>query len=144
MSQKWRDSVSEIFTLVAEKCNPSEPVTNKIFCDEPSSIDTCDHEFEPTAYMRNGQIILCPKFWDKKYDESTCGEDSDRSTIFIHEFSHMFQINEKQITDFAYSDQSKFYDITSQEALINADSYTLFARSKFAKYSSVLLKILYC
>ena len=104
-----------------------------MFCLESIASNTCSYKVGPTAFMRNRNVYVCPKFWNKKYDAATCGEDGDRATVLVHEFAHTFQINGKRITDFAYADQSNFYDLTSNEALINAGSYEFFARSKSKK-----------
>lgn len=75
--------------------------------------------------------MLCPKFWDEKYERSVCGEDNDRASVFLHEFGHMFMFDGEALVDHAYADQKEFYDLSSEQALTNSDSYTLFARSEF-------------
>ena len=136
LDQNYKESVSELYTLIAEKCNPSKPLKNKIHCDEPASMTLCSADVEPVAYMKKGQVILCPKAWNEKYERSICGEDNDRAAIFVHEFMHMYNFDGVEILDRAYADQKKFYELSSKSALANADSYTLFARSKFVDTNS--------
>ena len=132
LNQKWRQGISDLYMKIADKCDPSQPLENKIHCNEPASMTLCSAEIAPVAYMKEGQVILCPKSWEAKYEESVCGEDNDRAGIFVHEFMHMFTVAGVQILDYAYADQAKFYKLLPKGAVMNADSYTFFARSKFS------------
>ena len=130
LDQVYRDTVSELYTFLAAKCDPSKPLKNKVHCDEPASMTLCSADVEPVAYMKQGQVILCPKSWNEKYERSICGEDNDRASVLLHEFSHMYKIDGVEIVDHAYADQVDFYKLLPKQAFTNADSYTLFARSE--------------
>jgi hypothetical protein len=74
----------------------------------------------PGATTRSG-MIFCPTF----FTNPMLGSDQARGAVAIHEVAHAL-VGGEHIGDRAYSHFRYFPDLTTEEALTNADSYRIF------------------
>jgi hypothetical protein len=101
----------------------------KVDCHSVEQDDGCQGtteayaaELKPGQTQREG-MVFCPKFF-----ESEMGEiEEHRALVMIHELAHVLAPGKnKEIHDVAYKDKRYFLDLTTSEALTNADSYAVF------------------
>lgn len=74
---------------------------------------------DPATRRREG-MVFCPHFFDKR-------DEGDRAGTIIHEATHAL-LGGPHIKDVAYADRRIFAGLTTEEALVNADSYRLFVQ----------------
>jgi uncharacterized protein DUF4157/lysine-specific metallo-endopeptidase family protein len=96
-------------------------------CHTKENDDSCGQgavayvpEFQPGAKSREG-MVFCPRF----FETATARNDQERGGVIIHEAAHSL-ITGEDIGDRGYADQRFFPDLTTEDALTNADSYRVF------------------
>jgi hypothetical protein len=103
--------------------NQSANVVPPTECHSDKADDDCGRaiayvpEVKPGHTEREG-MVFCPRF----FETSSAKNDEERGAIIIHEAAHSLTSG-KNIGDRAYLDLRFFPDLTTEEALTNADSY---------------------
>jgi hypothetical protein len=122
--------VRELMTTLLQRHRPGEPgggaretVAPALSCHAPGPGEDCAGvnayvtAVDPATRRREG-MVFCPSFFDLK-------GDGERAGTVIHEATHAL-LGGPHIKDVAYADRRVFPDLTTAEALVNADSYRLF------------------
>lgn len=77
-------------------------------------------EVRPGHTEREG-MVFCPRF----FESTTAKNDQERGGVVIHEAAHSLKGGE-HIGDLGYADLRFFPDLSTEDALTNADSYRVF------------------
>jgi Domain of unknown function (DUF4157)/Lysine-specific metallo-endopeptidase len=98
-----------------------------IGCHSPADDDTCKRATAYVGELKPGQktrdsMVFCTSYFER----SDLKSDDARGAVIIHEVAHAIMGGRKSIQDIAYTDDRFFRDLTTAEALTNADSYRLF------------------
>lgn len=114
---------------VQQQPSQQQPVSAPaISCHTPDNDDTCKAAIAYVGDVQPGQtqrdsMIFCSSFFDR----GNLQTDDARGAIIIHEVAHAILGGKKSIQDRGYSNERFFPDLTTEEALTNADSYRMFA-----------------
>ena len=120
---------------------PRESWAPAIDCRKVGQDDSCQgsteayaSELQPGETQRQG-MVFCPKFFENKVGFP----DEHRATVLIHELAHVLAPGKnKEIGDRAYTHQRFFPDLTTAEALTNADSYRVFVEHVAGKFEPLV------
>ena len=130
------EQIRDMITSLLQGAHPKPPAGDAqavasvpaLACHTKENDDTCNRGIayvgdENPKTKKRESMVFCPQFFDR----SDMRTDDARGGVIIHEVSHAILSGSKSIGDRAYSDARFFNDLTTEEALTNADSYRLFA-----------------
>jgi deuterolysin len=129
-----REHVSGRLLAVAKECSTTDSGDTRLLCRD--DLNVCETDGPLIAYTTwvNGYIVMCPLFYDTLPPLPRKCHKQDHATTTIHEMTHARAVYEDKAP--ATADRAYGYEnstaLTSEEAMYNADSYSLYANGKFS------------
>lgn len=128
-TQATRSTVAGVFKAIAEECGSTTSGISDQYCTD--QLGYCEPADSVLAYTLPSQNVMvsCPLYFNELPDlESRC-HGQDQATTTLHEATHLRQI--RGTNDYGYG-YSAIQQLTTRQALDNADTYTLFANGMSA------------
>jgi deuterolysin len=126
-STSVRNQVSARMSAVAQDCGTSSPGTTS-YCTDQYSFCSGGSIVAYTLPTLNS-ITYCPIFFTNTIPITTGCKTFDRGTTILHETTHASSVYSPSTQDLAYGYDASV-KLSTEQALNNADSYTLFANCK--------------
>ncbi|PGH34717.1 hypothetical protein GX50_02505 [[Emmonsia] crescens] len=121
--QRIRNLVAARFDAVAQESSSTTNGRTTYYCDDPNSI--CSANVLAYALPSQNLISNCPGYYSLSHLSTRC-HGQDRVTTSIHEFTHTPGVFSPGTDDLGYGHEAAIA-LTTQQALNNADSFSLFA-----------------
>ncbi|KAJ4178076.1 hypothetical protein NW767_014943 [Fusarium falciforme] len=128
-----REHVSGRLLAVAKECSTTDSGDTRLLCRD--DLNVCETDGPLIAYTTwvNGYIVMCPLFYDTLPPLPQKCHKQDHATTTIHEMTHARAVYEDKAP--ATADRAYGYEnstaLTSEEAMYNADSYSLYANAVY-------------
>ncbi|UNI19359.1 Deuterolysin [Purpureocillium takamizusanense] len=125
-----RDIVADVFTKVADECGSTDSGVSQYYCTDVD--DGCSEgilAYTVTSGDRSYQAY-CDLYFDTLVDLSSTCHDQDKATTTLHETTHVSRV--KGTDDLGYG-YDTIMQLSTEDALNNADTYTLFANAIYSE-----------
>lgn len=124
-SSSTRENVAGVFSKIAAECDSTTSGVAEQYCSDV--LQYCSDGVLAYAAPSMSVMVSCSIYFDQLPALETTCHAQDQATTTLHEVTHLTQI--AGTNDFAYG-----YELATQlstrQALKNADSFTLFANGK--------------
>lgn len=124
-STSVRQSVAQVFNKIAAECDSTTSGVAEQYCSDVLSY--CEYGVLAYAVPSMDVMVSCDMYFEQLPALETRCHRQDQATTTLHEVTHLRQV--AGTNDHAYG-YTLATQLSSQEALDNADSYTLFANGK--------------
>ncbi|KLJ06401.1 hypothetical protein EMPG_10230 [Blastomyces silverae] len=121
--QQVRNLVAARFDAIAQEASSTTNGRTTYYCDDPN--DICSSNVLAYALPSRNIISNCPGYYSLSHLTSRC-HGQDRVSTSIHEFTHTPGVFSPGTDDLGYGHEAAIA-LSTQEALNNADSFSLFA-----------------
>ncbi|PWY67905.1 deuterolysin metalloprotease family protein [Aspergillus heteromorphus CBS 117.55] len=125
-----RDAVTNRYLLIASEASIEADGKTTIYCEDPYGVCT-DHILAYT-WVDTNTVVSCPIFWRYLIPVNSWCHWQDQATTLIHEYAHCPAVCSPGTDDKAYG-YNACRRLSTEEALLNADTYALFANAVYAK-----------
>lgn len=122
-----RQTVADRFTAVATDCSTNSSGATDTYCNDV--YDSCTSNVLAYAVPNNNLIVYCPIFFDDLPPLAQDCHQQDRATTVLHEETHNPGVYSPGTMDNGYG-YSAATALSSSQAVMNADSYALFANGQ--------------
>ncbi|PGH07192.1 hypothetical protein GX51_01979 [Blastomyces parvus] len=126
--QQVRNLVAARFDAVTQEAASTTSGRTTYYCDDPNGI--CSPNILAYALPAQNIISNCPAYYSLLPHLTTRCHGQDRVTTSIHEFTHTPGVFSPGTDDIAYGHQAAIA-LSTQQALNNADSFSLFANAVY-------------
>lgn len=127
-SASARRTVSQRFLAVAADCASSSGGVTTTSCSD--TYGYCEEGVLAYTLPRYNHIAYCPIFYSYLEPVSEQCHDQDQATTVLHEETHAEGVMSPGTEDFAYG-YSAQKQLSAEEAVLNADSYAMFANAVY-------------
>ena len=134
-----REKVYDRFLAVTSECGARKCGTTKTNCaGKDKKKEECRHSTLVYTLPALNEIYICPRMWRER-STMDCRHNYDQITTVLHEMTHAPAVLDPPTDDHYYGSAS--ITLRAEQAFLNADTYSLFARGMFL--SSVLIIMSY-
>lgn len=124
-STSVRQQVAQVFNKIAAECDSTTSGVAEQYCSDVLSY--CEDGVLAYAVPSMDVMVSCDMYFGQLPALETRCHRQDQATTTLHEVTHLRQV--AGTNDYAYG-YTLATQLSSQQALNNADSYTLFANGK--------------
>lgn len=127
-SSSTRSTVADVFTAIASECGSTTSGISDQYCTDV--MDYCEPVDSVLAYTLPSQDVMvsCPLYFNELPALATGCHRQDQASTTLHEATHLRQI--RGTNDYGYG-YSAIQQLSTSQALDNADTYTLFANGMY-------------
>lgn len=127
-SSSTRSTVADVFTAIANECGSTTSGISDQYCTDV--MDYCEPADSVLAYTLPSQDVMvsCPLYFNELPALATTCHRQDQASTTLHEATHLRQI--RGTNDYGYG-YSAIQQLSTSQALDNADTYTLFANGMY-------------
>ncbi|OAX80830.1 hypothetical protein ACJ72_04829 [Emergomyces africanus] len=129
-----RQQVSDRFRAIAREAGNSPGGVVKFRCDD--TMNVCQQNIVAYALSGSKVIVNCPTYYTIAATSQQC-DVGDQALTAIHELSHIDAVYSPATADHAYGEDASLA-LSSDMALMNADTYTYYANGDSNGQSSKL------
>ncbi|KXT00836.1 hypothetical protein AC578_984 [Pseudocercospora eumusae] len=122
-------TIAARFRAVAQDCGSQTDGATETSCDD--SYGYCQQGVLAYTLPRYNYVAYCDLFYQVLDPLSQQCHDQDQATTVLHEETHAPAVYRPGTEDYAYG-YAAAQDLTSQQAINNADSYALYANALYA------------
>lgn len=123
-SSSTRSTVAARLTAVAAECDSLSSGPTKYYCSDPYGY--CEPNVLAYTIPSTDEIVNCPIYYSALNLLTNTCHDQDQTTTTLHEMTHAPGTYSPGTDDFAYG-YSASIALSSSKAVLNADSYALYA-----------------
>ncbi|OJD10810.1 hypothetical protein AJ78_08276 [Emergomyces pasteurianus Ep9510] len=134
--QATRDLVAARFDAVSRESSSTIAGQTTYYCDDPNFI--CSPNILAYAIPARNLITNCPGYYTLDHMTQRC-HGQDRVTTSIHEFTHTPGVYSPGTDDVAYGHQA-VTGLSTEEALNNADTFSLFANGMLLSHRFLIVE----
>ncbi|KAF7197411.1 Neutral protease 2-like [Pseudocercospora fuligena] len=128
-SSSAANTIAERFRAVAQDCGSQTDGATETSCGD--SYGYCQQGVLAYTLPRYNYVAYCDLFYQVLDPVSQQCHDQDQATTVLHEETHAPAVYSPGTEDYAYGYEAA-QDLTSQQAINNADSYALYANALYA------------
>lgn len=121
-----RATVSARLTAVANECSSANSGSVLYYCIDPQTY--CNDNVAAYTLASSGTVVNCPAYYTALPALTDVCHNQDEATTTIHEFTHVPAVYSPSTKDNGYG-YAAATALTSELAVLNADSYALFANA---------------
>ncbi|OBT43379.1 hypothetical protein VE00_05740 [Pseudogymnoascus sp. WSF 3629] len=121
-----RATVSARFKAVAKECSSANSGTVSYYCIDPQTY--CKPNVVAYTLAASGTVVNCPAYYTALPPLTDVCHNQDQVTTTIHEFTHVPAVYSPSTKDNGYG-YAAATALTSELAVLNADTYALFANA---------------
>ncbi|OTB15765.1 hypothetical protein K445DRAFT_317407 [Daldinia sp. EC12] len=131
-SSETRQIVADRLKAAAKECSTTDSGPSRYFCYDYYGI--CETEGPLNAYTKwdFSFVIMCPLFYDTLPPLPQGCHRQCQATTAIHEMTHCEDVYSPHTNDFVYG-YNESVALTPEQALLNADNYSLYANAVYMK-----------
>ncbi|KAI1651631.1 Deuterolysin metalloprotease family-domain-containing protein [Daldinia loculata] len=131
-SSTTRQTVVDRLTAAAKECSTTDSGPSRYFCYDYYKL--CETEGPLNAYTKwdFDFVVLCPLFYDTLPALPQGCHRQCQATTTIHEMTHCEDVYSPHTNDFVYG-YNESVALSPELALLNADSYSLYANAVYMK-----------
>lgn len=120
-----RNTVAARLRAVAGECSSSTSGVSRTYCTDPYGY--CTSNVLAYAVPSASNVNYCPAFYTLPAVTGSCYAQDQAGTV-LHETTHLSAVYSPNTIDYAYG-YAASTRLTTAQAVLNADSYTLFANA---------------
>ncbi|OTB01684.1 hypothetical protein M426DRAFT_75075 [Hypoxylon sp. CI-4A] len=131
-SSTTRKTVVDRLTAVAQECSTTDSGISRYFCYDYYNLCETDGPLNAYTKFDFDFVVMCPLFYNTLPPLPQSCHHQDQATTTIHEMTHCEDVFSPHTNDFVYG-YNESVALTAEKALLNADTYSLYANAVYMK-----------
>lgn len=121
-----RATVSARLSAVAKECSTTNSGSVLYYCIDPQAY--CKENVAAYTLAASGTVVNCPGYYTALPPLTDVCHNQDQATTTLHEFTHVPAVYDPKTSDNGYG-YAAATALSSELAVLNADTYALFANA---------------